>query len=392
MVTNTYGAATSSNAVLAVITVPVITTQPQNQTAVVGSSASFSVVAVGPLPLSYQWRWNGTNVAGATQSVFALGNVQTNNAGSYSVVVTNQYGSVPSGSALLTVVMGPQIAVQPQGQTVNAGGTAIFSVTATGPAPLSYQWRRNGENISGATASSYTRSNVQASDVGLFSVVVSNPYGTAISGEVALSLGLVGKLTVGGMTWNGGGSYDWEMIDASGAAGTGYDTVDAGTGTLAIAASAGDKFKLKLMTLSGDSSGPAANFNNNSGYAWTIASAAAVSGFAADKFTLDDSQFLNDLAGGALSVEQSPLKLRFTPNHPPVANPTNYYRLRGAALAINLPELLATRTSDADGDGRVLQLLTSASGLMKSARGHTLSTNSTTILYTNAIGQRGRQL
>lgn len=83
-------------------------------------------------------------------------------------------------------------------------------------------------------------------------------------------------------------------------------------------------------------------------------------------------------------MESSPLSLRFSPNHPPTASPTNYYRLRNAALTINLSDLLSTRTSDPDGDGRVLAVLQSAGGLMKTVRGYTLATNSTTIFYTNA--------
>jgi len=186
------------------------------------------------------------------------------------------------------------------------------------------------------------------------------------------------------MIWNGGGSYDWEIADATGTAGTGYDTIDASTGTLTVAAAAGTPFNVKLISLSGDSSGSVANFNNDNTYAWTLASAGTISGFSADKFAVDSSQFLNDLAGGTFSVESSPLRLRFSPNHKPVAQPTNYYRLRNATLTIDLTDLLAARTSDPDGDGRVLAVLQSPSGVMKTARGYTLATNSTSVLYTNA--------
>ena len=69
-----------------------------------GSNATFSVTASGPAPLSYQWFYNGTNLlAGATNTVLALANVQTNQAGSYTVVVTNAYGSVTSAPASLLV-------------------------------------------------------------------------------------------------------------------------------------------------------------------------------------------------------------------------------------------------------------------------------------------------
>jgi O-glycosyl hydrolase len=80
-----------------------ITTQPQNQSVAVGSEATFMVAASGTSPLSYQWRFNGATIAGATNTSLRLANAQPSNAGSYSVVVTNAAGSVTSADALLTV-------------------------------------------------------------------------------------------------------------------------------------------------------------------------------------------------------------------------------------------------------------------------------------------------
>jgi hypothetical protein len=130
---------------------------------------------------------------------------------------------------------------------------------------------------------------------------------------------------VGGMTWDGGGSYNWEINDVTGVPGTGYDTIDASAGTVTVAATARTPFNLKLISLSGDSSGPVANFNNNSTYTWTLASAGTVSGFSADKFAVDSSQFLDDLAGGSSNVESSPLRLRFRPNPAPIAQPSRLF-------------------------------------------------------------------
>jgi hypothetical protein len=86
---------------------PTIITQPANQTTTVGASPSFSVVAGGDTPLSYQWRFNGTSIAGATGSSLVLNNVQASQAGNYSVVVTNILGSATSSNALLTVNFPP---------------------------------------------------------------------------------------------------------------------------------------------------------------------------------------------------------------------------------------------------------------------------------------------
>jgi N-acetyl-anhydromuramyl-L-alanine amidase AmpD len=188
VVTNATGSATSGDAVLTVFVPPSITTQPQSQSVVAGAGATFSVVASGTIPLSYQWRQDGTNIPGATASSYTRNNVQPADAGSYSVVVANQVGSLFSANAVLAVATVPQITAQPQGQTVSAGASAIFTVTATGGLPLAYQWRCNGVNLSGATGSSYTRSNIQSADVGLYSVVVSNAYGRVTSTEASLSL------------------------------------------------------------------------------------------------------------------------------------------------------------------------------------------------------------
>ncbi len=82
---------------------PFIVSQPANQSVPSGASATFSVVAGGTAPLSYQWQVNGTNLAAATSTSLTLTNVQTTQAGSYSVVVSNLYGSTNSSGASLTV-------------------------------------------------------------------------------------------------------------------------------------------------------------------------------------------------------------------------------------------------------------------------------------------------
>src|SRR6266850_1679362 len=83
----------------------------------------------------------------------------------------------------------PSITAQPANQTVTAGQTATFSVTAAGTAPLTYQWNKNGGAISGATSSSYTSPATASSDNGAqFSVVVSNSAGSVTSGAATLTV------------------------------------------------------------------------------------------------------------------------------------------------------------------------------------------------------------
>jgi hypothetical protein len=88
---------------LCVITPPQITSQPTNQTVPVGGSATFQVVAQGTPPLGYQWRFNGTNLAGATNVSLHLSGTGANQVGPYSVVVANLAGSVVSQNAWLSL-------------------------------------------------------------------------------------------------------------------------------------------------------------------------------------------------------------------------------------------------------------------------------------------------
>jgi hypothetical protein len=83
----------------------------------------------------------------------------------------------------------PAITAQPSNQTVTAGQTATFGITATGTAPLSYQWQKNGLNIAGATSASYTTPATTTADSGTtFDVVVSNSVGTATSNPATLTV------------------------------------------------------------------------------------------------------------------------------------------------------------------------------------------------------------
>ena len=165
---------------------PSIQTQPQSQVVAVGASANLSVVVAGTPPLSYQWRFNTTNIAAATGSVLTLANVQLTNAGSYDVVVTNLYGSTNSFAATLTVLFPPQITVQPQDQSVGVGSNATFTVTATGSDPLNYQWYFNGASLSTATNSSLVLDGVTFSQAGGYSVSVSNLVGSVTSRNAIL--------------------------------------------------------------------------------------------------------------------------------------------------------------------------------------------------------------
>jgi len=151
--------------------------------------------------LSYQWQADGTNLVdggqinGATTNVLTISNAQLTNSGTYSVAIINVAGSALSSNAVLTVTnFPPAIVVQPASQTVNVGSLAALMVTATGTAPLGYQWQVDGTNlvdggqINGATTNVLTFTNVQLTNSGTYSVVVTNVAGSALSSNAVLTV------------------------------------------------------------------------------------------------------------------------------------------------------------------------------------------------------------
>jgi subtilase family serine protease len=195
-----YNRALSSNEIAAIYltgnygkcftpTPPVITTQPTNQMVAVGGTAVFIVTAGGTPPLYYQWSFNGTNIVSATNATLTLTNVQFNQSGNYSVLVTNLYGSTNSAIAVLTVYgLPPVLITQPTNETVIVGSTASFSVTASGTPPLYFQWSFNGTNIVNATNATLTLPNVQLTNSGDYSVLITNLYGSTNSAIAVLTV------------------------------------------------------------------------------------------------------------------------------------------------------------------------------------------------------------
>src|SRR5260370_18531663 len=113
-----------------------------------------NVSASGTLPLTYQWRLygtnlvNGGNISGATAPNLTIFAAQTNNAGPYTVVISNVVATLTSSPpAQLTVNVPPSITAQPQGLVVLVGSNVTFAVGASGTTPLYYQWRANNTNL-----------------------------------------------------------------------------------------------------------------------------------------------------------------------------------------------------------------------------------------------------
>ncbi|MEQ2009067.1 MAG: immunoglobulin domain-containing protein [Limisphaerales bacterium] len=186
---------------------PAITVQPTDAVVIAGSNVAFSVTATGIGPLAFQWLFNATNaLAGATNTTLTLTNALLTSAGNYTVMVTNVVGSVTSAVAVLTVLVPPSITAQPVSQTVSVGQSVSFTVTATGTAPLNYQWRKDGTNLNGATSATYNLAGVQTNQAGSYTVVVSNAAGSITSTPPAvLSVNEASAGTVLAWGYNGAG-------------------------------------------------------------------------------------------------------------------------------------------------------------------------------------------
>jgi len=173
---------------------PIITNQPTNVTTAAYSLVTFAVSAGSPVPMEFQWRFNGRPIPGATNSTLVLQNVQPSDAGEYDVVVMNPFNSTNSAKAKLTILMPVQIAQQPQVQVLDMGANAYFSVVASGHLPITYQWRRNGIPISGETRPVLKLINISEADQALYDVAIGNPIGTVVSSNAALGIKLRGTL------------------------------------------------------------------------------------------------------------------------------------------------------------------------------------------------------
>lgn len=170
---------------------PSITRAPANQVVVAGADVALSTEAAGTPPLTYQWLHDGVPLTGATKAGLTLSAVQASQTGAYAVTVSNAFGSVTSAPASVTLASrdtAPVITTHPSSLTVAPGASATFSVKASGTAPLSYAWAREGMPLGGATDATYTIANVTAAHGGRYTVTVSNSAGKVTSNPATLTV------------------------------------------------------------------------------------------------------------------------------------------------------------------------------------------------------------
>jgi len=189
-VTNAFGSILSSNATLTVIDQsPIILSQPTSQAVLFYSNATFNVAVTGSTPLSYQWNFNDLDIDGATNASLTLSNVQVTQAGNYAVQITNAFGLTNSFIAALTVITNPPvIVIQPSNQTAFISDVVTFPVSVTGSPVLSYQWSFDGTNIDSATNANLTIPYAQFTNAGIYSVVITNAFGSVVSSNAVLTV------------------------------------------------------------------------------------------------------------------------------------------------------------------------------------------------------------
>lgn len=171
---------------------PTITTPPQSQTVNAGSDVVFNVQATGLPPLSYQWLFGPTAIPGANATSLLLTNVTLADSGTYTVQVSNEFGST-SASASLNVTnppsgTAPDITTQPQSQTVRAGTNVILTAVAIGSTPLFWQWFFTNAAVLDATNSSLELTNVTAANAGGYFAVVTNAFGSTNTSTATLTV------------------------------------------------------------------------------------------------------------------------------------------------------------------------------------------------------------
>jgi cyclophilin family peptidyl-prolyl cis-trans isomerase/formylglycine-generating enzyme required for sulfatase activity len=166
---------------------PVITTPPQAVTVSQNGTANFTVVATGT-SLTYQWRKDGQPINGEVAATLTISSAQALDAGSYDVLVSNAATSVISAAAALTVQSPPFVVTPPVAITRPYGGSATFTVSATGSPTLSYAWFKANSLLASATTATLTLNSLTLVDGADYKVRVTNGFGFVESTPVRLTI------------------------------------------------------------------------------------------------------------------------------------------------------------------------------------------------------------
>jgi hypothetical protein len=264
LVANSAGTIVSAEAALFVSSPPMVVTHPTNQSVTLGSNVTFTVVASGGTPLTYQWRVNVAPIPGANNQSLTITGAQLSSAGIYDVLVSDGTFSVFSSSAVLAVLPPFAITPQPVGMSTNVGGSATFTVGAVGlgtfNGPFTYQWTFNGTPLAGQTAPSLAFTGLALVNSGNYACVVDSPLGSITSSNALLTV--FNPFSVGTTSFQPGGLF---QMTASGDDGRAYrlesstnlviwtavvtNTVSGGTATFTDSTAAGNVLRFYRIVL-----------------------------------------------------------------------------------------------------------------------------------------------
>jgi hypothetical protein len=199
LITNTFGSTPLSGRTYLTVMEPLT-----NQMLVPGSNPAFKLVCVPSSPgaglttmaFKYQWSFNGTNLNNATNATLTVTNAQMENVGAYTVVATNQVGTMASQTAYLYVNEPPGWVFTPTNLLLDVGAEARFAGLAMGGGQITYQWRFNETSLLGETNSTLVITNAQSSSAGSYQLVARNLAGAITSAPAWLSLGEAPVVTV----------------------------------------------------------------------------------------------------------------------------------------------------------------------------------------------------
>ncbi|MFN4916676.1 MAG: immunoglobulin domain-containing protein [Ignavibacteria bacterium] len=181
----------STNVALSLYAATEITSAPVGKKVCEGTKETLTVTATGGGTMTYQWKKDGQDIAGATASSYEIASMDAASAGNYTVVATGACGSV-SASANIVYSTKPTVTLPTPAETIKSGAKLSLSVNATEDGATSYKWFLNGTALTdpNATNREYIKFNVTNADAGKYHCEVTNDCGTTKSGEIDVKVTL----------------------------------------------------------------------------------------------------------------------------------------------------------------------------------------------------------
>ena len=188
-VTNSNQCTAASTATVVTVNSPtIISPQPVSQVSCINGSVEFTATASGD-NITYQWQKNGANINGQTSATYTIAQATISDTGNYRVIVSGVCGTDTSTLASLSVGSSLTFSQQPVSQAACAGNSVSFTVVANGSG-TTFQWLKNGQNISGANAATYHIDSVSVANTGEYTCYVTSNCGDATSDSAKLTVNL----------------------------------------------------------------------------------------------------------------------------------------------------------------------------------------------------------